>query len=959
MSFQYHGQMLHGLNRYNLLVGLEIPDLRIPNYYTPAQDMYGYELCEENNKPETQVWYKTCTNVWPAVQTAIRKVHDLRYEISQIYEEEFPAIIPNYKVGPIKEPQQKNKSPQVSRKKRFITDIIGLGIQAFSAISQHRKQSKLERGMKQLKHRQNILAHIIEAIEGDMLSITKETFEELDYLKRELELTGCNIKVLTTEIKNVQYKLSRHMERIMDNSNSILFLSGTISILLSEMERYLALHERVKSELDHILDALDNLSNNLLLHSVVRPSVWKRMIEHVKQQLAEKYTNYELVITEVHDYYNLPVSSFDYVDGILGVFVPLFIRPNLQEPMYVYNVRTIPVPYHINSKMIDATESEKAYTQIIPDTEMVAMNRDTYINVDHSELKQCIKFSVMYFCEQAFLMKHTSQHTCETAIYHEQSPDLIKDKCNIQYYPELDSTPQILDAGKHILLGNIPEPWSVVCSNNDPIPNPLQASKYVIIKKKDLCQCSLSTGTWYIQENIVHCEEEASSDLQLYYTVNMAVMIYDFIEEIEEVKVRDVSLYEEPVKYDPIEINLVDIKTDKVIGDTYQRLAFKRVMENRDNRIYVNKIDYMMDTNDASDVFSGHNKYQTILFILIFIFIVILIICLFGKYLGLNSHFQKILATVNKITASIKTLLPVTLPAVTKAASISNEEVELQISNIDILIYAIQIIMIMAIFLVTIQICMHIWNCINTRNLGRLQEKMTFKKFLYADKTDLYVQFMSHYMTWSVYLGSVYDNPEGIEAEGQFLNENITLYRGCVFDFLTIQWDNISVSQHDLDLWLPSSLPVSLTSKLFLRKLFDNPKTLFRIIAYNPQNGKVRPITSLYKLHPIEKVVSCENKTHHSEIAFSEPEEIEDYPRRMETCVSVTDDNDVPELEFIPDLTPEDKEAEQLKDDQRFDQDTEVAIQLSLDCSTAYKQLYQEQPHSTPDTVTKQLTQHD
>ena len=85
-------------------------------------------------------------------------------------------------------------------------------------------------------------------MEGDMLSITKETFDELDYLKRELELTGYNIKVLTTEIKNVQYKLSRHMERIMDNSNSILFLSSTISVLLSEMERYLALHERVKSE---------------------------------------------------------------------------------------------------------------------------------------------------------------------------------------------------------------------------------------------------------------------------------------------------------------------------------------------------------------------------------------------------------------------------------------------------------------------------------------------------------------------------------------------------------------------------------------------------------------------------------------------------------------------------------------------------------------------------------------
>ena len=30
-------------------------------------------------------------------------------------------------------------------------------------------------------------------------------------------------------------------------------------------------------------------------------------------------------------------------------------------------------------------------------------------------------------------------------------------------------------------------------------------------------------------------------------------------------------------------------------------------MKNRDNRLYANKIDYMMDTNEGSDVFSGHN----------------------------------------------------------------------------------------------------------------------------------------------------------------------------------------------------------------------------------------------------------------------------------------------------------------------------------------------------------------
>ena len=504
-----------------------------------------------------------------------------------------------------------------------------------------------------------------------------------------------------------------------------------------------------------------------------------------------------------------------------------------------------------------------------------------------------------------------------------------------------------------MLLGNIPEPWSVVCSKNDPIPNQLEASKYVIIKKKDLCQCSLSAGTWFIQENIVHCEDEASSDLQLYYTVNMAVMIYDFIKEIEEAEVRDMSLYEEPVKYDPVEIDLVDVKRDKVIGETYERLAFKRVMKNRDNRLYANKIDYLMDTNDASNVFSGHNKNQTILFIGIIIFVIMLIVCLFGKFLGLNSHFQKILATVNKITASIKTLFPAALPITAQAATATHGDVSIHIDYFEILLYAIQIMSVMGVLYAIVWIIVQIWNCVNTRNLGNMQEKLSFMKFLYADKTELYFQFMFNYMTWSIYLGSVYDNPVVIVAEGQFLDGDIVLYKGCVFDFLTIQWDNISLSQYDLDLWLPSSLPVSLTLKFFLRKLFDNPNTLFRIIAYNPQNGKVRPVISTYKLKQEEEVVSSDVRTHQLEIAYSAPDEqvlYEEYPSRTECCVDpdedvpdLVSDEEIPDLVTIPDLTYEEKEAQEQKADQDFDIDTEVAIQQSLDLYTGYQQLRKDQ----------------
>ena len=75
----------------------------------------------------------------------------------------------------------------------------------------------------------------------------------------------------------------------------------------------------------------------------------------------------------------------------------------------------------------------------------------------------------------------------------------------------------------------------------------------------------------------------------------------------------------------------------------------------------------------------------------------------------------------------------------------------------------------------------------NTRNFGKLHEKLNIRQFLYADKTDCYLQFMSNYMTWSVYLGSICDSPGRTKVTEQFVKADETLCKGCVFDYLTIQ----------------------------------------------------------------------------------------------------------------------------------------------------------------------------
>ena len=79
-------------------------------------------------------------------------------------------------------------------------------------------------------------------------------------------------------------------------------------------------------------------------------------------------------------------------------------------------------------------------------------------------------------------------------------------------------------------------------------------------------------------------------------------------------------------------------KTDTVIGDRYERLAFEKVMRNWKERMYVSKVDYLIDINETNDIFwqlliSNHivlsNNY----------FVTMPTAYHFGNILELNSYY--------------------------------------------------------------------------------------------------------------------------------------------------------------------------------------------------------------------------------------------------------------------------------------------------------------------------------
>ena len=218
------------------------------------------------------------------------------------------------------------------------------------------------------------------------------------------------------------------------------------------------------------------------------------------------------------------------------------------------------------------------------------MGSNTQINLDYEQLVHCVKYNILFFCEQMFLQKQGNEHTCESAIYTNQNEKLIQQKCTIDYYPKLDPDPDILDAGNYIILGNFPLPWTYFCEQKDEIPSPISGSSYVIIKKCDLCQCSLSAGSWYLEANIAYCTEDPdnpSTQLTLYYTVNMATVIYQFQEKLKTEGITDLTLFTEQIPFDAKEPDLIVEEDTYVLQDTSPAVNYKDVMEDFAMRCYL------------------------------------------------------------------------------------------------------------------------------------------------------------------------------------------------------------------------------------------------------------------------------------------------------------------------------------------------------------------------------------
>ena len=257
---------------------------------------------------------------------------------------------------------------------------------------------------------------------------------------------------------------------------------------------------------------------------------------------------YEPVFTSIYQYYGNSLASFTNTIDDLLLQLPILIKLKVQVPMSLFSIETVPVPLDAETYIGDKRE----YTQIIPETEYIALTDNNYVPLTQVQISLCAKIGYTYYCEYAHLLKKCTKYTCISAIYYDQDSEIKANQCKtiVTFGNTLES--KILDAGNILILLYLQKPWTIACEDVSRVFE-IEYSTYCILNRLELCECSLTAGNYLLSQTGTNCRdmpEARDGYFTTYYAFNK--MILDVITVKFDIQVDDRTITQSTLLHDDI-----------------------------------------------------------------------------------------------------------------------------------------------------------------------------------------------------------------------------------------------------------------------------------------------------------------------------------------------------------------------------------------------------------------------
>ena len=196
------------------------------------------------------------------------------------------------------------------------------------------------------------------------------------------------------------------------------------------------------------MDAIAILSQRRLPRSLFPDQRIKGILARVDRMVKMSYPDYELAANHISHYRDMELVTFSMnrITHSLIVTFPVVIKDFKQLPL------SVPVPIPDKNRQADS------YSQVRIQKDYIAAGMDYYIQIRMTEMLMCKSIGYIYYCEELFVVKHKSKHSCDSAIFYELGPSQVIKNCKFNYIYNETVPPVILDGGKDILLANFQGP---------------------------------------------------------------------------------------------------------------------------------------------------------------------------------------------------------------------------------------------------------------------------------------------------------------------------------------------------------------------------------------------------------------------------------------------------------------------------------------------------------------------
>ena len=293
-----------------------------------------------------------------------------------------PALLPNKMQQGLVTSGKDRRNKGVIPTLAIIQGVAAIGrmmIKGINALVDAKRASSFNNAIKLINENVQITHDRLITLENQTAMMAKAIIPVLKDFKQQINNTNDRLYRQYQMMMRTHDRYNRHFRQTHKTFQihhlALLMIKDYIMILLGMLQRIHRQYVRYESVLDDTLIGIEHLNSGYLTHRILEPSTLAKYLEAVEDDLEETAPAFKPVFTNVYQYYdNLLISFTNIIDDLL-LQLPILIKLKVQVPMSLFSIKTAPVPLDAETYLGEKRE----YTQIIPETELIALTENNYI----------------------------------------------------------------------------------------------------------------------------------------------------------------------------------------------------------------------------------------------------------------------------------------------------------------------------------------------------------------------------------------------------------------------------------------------------------------------------------------------------------------------------------------------------------------------------------------------------